>query len=203
MKRFKTEDLIESLKRDVQRLLECVVVLKQEQNEVLLQQPAPDKWSVVQILEHLNGYGRYYLPQISKVLTLHPHMQRQAWFNSGFLGNYFTNSMKPKNILEVKNKMKAMKNHIPDNSLQPDQVLKEFIRQQQQLLELLEQSKMSDLNALYVPVSISKYIKLKLGDTFRFFIAHEQRHFVQVRNTLQALGLSTGKFPVILPEAER
>jgi hypothetical protein len=30
-------------------------------------------------------------------------------------------------------------------------------------------------------------IKLKLGDTFRFFIAHEQRHFIQIQNTLQLL----------------
>jgi hypothetical protein len=28
---------------------------------------------------------------------------------------------------------------------------------------------------------------LKLGDTFRFIIAHEQRHFVQIRNTLEAV----------------
>lgn len=202
MKRFKTDELIDSLKRDVQRLLECTIVLKQE-SDMLLQQPAPDKWSVAQIIEHLNGYGKYYLPHISKVLTLHPQMQRQAWFNPGFLGNYFTNALKPKSVLEVKNKMKAMKNHIPDNNLQPNEVINEFVRQQQQLLELLEQGRMSDLNALRVPVSISKMIKLKLGDTFRFVIAHEQRHFIQARNTLQALGVSTSKWPVILPEAER
>jgi hypothetical protein len=202
MKRFKTDELIDSLKKDVQRLLECTIILKGEK-DMLLQQPAPDKWSVAQIIEHLNGYGRYYLPQISKALTTHPQMQRQAWFNPGFFGNYFTNALKPKSVLEVKNKMKAMKSHSPDNNLQPNEVLNEFVRQQQQLLELLEQSKMSDLNALRIPVSISKLIKLKLGDTFRFVIAHEQRHFIQARNTLQALGVSTGKWPVILPEAER
>jgi uncharacterized damage-inducible protein DinB len=40
-----------------------------------------------------------------------------------------------------------------------------------------------------VPISIAKFIKIRLGDTFRFLIAHQQRHFAQVANTLKALGV--------------
>jgi len=54
------------------------------------------------------------------------------------------------------------------------------------------------LNTIRVPLSISKLVTLKLGDTFRFLIAHEQRHFIQARNSLKAIGVSTDKFPVVL-----
>ena len=47
-------------------------------------------------------------------------------------------------------------------------------------------------------VTLTTLVKLKLGDTFRFLIAHEQRHMIQARNTLKAVGITTDKFPVIL-----
>lgn len=34
----------------------------------LLRQPAENKWSLAQCLEHLNSYGRYYLLEIEKAI---------------------------------------------------------------------------------------------------------------------------------------
>jgi hypothetical protein len=176
--------------------LECADFFRNEIDALLIP-PMPEKWSVAQTLEHLNGYGRVYLPIVNKAISV-SQSKRAAWFNSGFLGNYFTNMMKPKNVFEVKNKMKAFKAHVPDNNLNPGKVLDEFVEQQHQFLLLLEMAKLKDLNAVRVSLSVTKLIKLKLGDTFRFLIAHEQRHFVQARNAIKTIGLSTNKFPVIL-----
>lgn len=192
----KQDELIESLKKDVEVLLECADFFRHE-IDALLVQPMPDKWSVAQILEHLNSYGRIYLPQIDKAISASPST-RDAWFNSGFLGDYFTNSMKPKNVFEVNNKMKAFKSHSPENKLNAGKVLDEFVDQQHKLLQLLEMSKIKNLNTIRIPLSITKLVKLKLGDAFRFLIAHEQRHFIQARNALRIIGLSTDKFPVVL-----
>jgi hypothetical protein len=194
--KIQQEELLESLKKDVEILLECADFFRNEIDALLIP-PMPEKWSVAQTLEHLNGYGRVYLPIINKAISV-SQLKRAAWFNSGFLGNYFTNMMKPKNVFEVKNKMKAFKAHVPDNNLNPGKVLDEFVEQQHQFLLLLEMAKLKDLNAVRVPLSVTKLIKLKLGDTFRFLIAHEQRHFVQARNAIKTIGLSTNKFPVIL-----
>ena len=194
--KVKQDELIESLKKDVEVLLECADFFRNE-IDALLVPPMPDKWSVAQILEHLNSYGRIYLPQIDKAISV-SQSNRDAWFNSGFLGNYFANTMKPKNVFEVKNKMKAFKSHSPENKLNAGKVLDEFVDQQHKLLQLLEMSKLKNLNTIRIPLSISKLVKLKLGDAFRFLIAHEQRHFIQARNALKTIGLSTDKFPVIL-----
>src|SRR5687768_18402254 len=105
------EQLIEELRKDVEILIECVSFFRAEP-DALLTPPMPGKWSVAQILEHLNSYGRYYLPAIDRALSI-SSANREAWFNSGPLGNYFTNMMKPKDVFDIKNKMKAPKDHSP------------------------------------------------------------------------------------------
>jgi uncharacterized damage-inducible protein DinB len=202
MAKFKSEDLIQDLKEDVQNLLAAAEHIKNSDKNKLVYQKDKSKWSIVQILEHLNAYGRHYLPQIERSLK-ESASARDAWFNSGFWGNYFTNSMKPTNVYEVKNKMKAMKAYTFSNSLNVDQVLNEFISQKHKMLELLDQAKNSNLNTIHIPITLTKMIKLKLGDTFRFLIAHEQRHMIQARNTLKEIGITTDKFPVILQAVPR
>lgn len=59
-----------------------------------------------------------------------------------------------------------------------------FIVQQQKMLELLIKSKSVSLNKTKTSISISNFIKLKLGDTFRFVINHDTRHIIQAKKLL-------------------
>ncbi|MNV06997.1 DinB superfamily protein [compost metagenome] len=139
-------------------------------------------WSVLECLEHLNLYGRFYLPEIAKSIKS-ADSKREELFKSGWLGNYFANSMLPKEKL---NKMKTFKNMNPLNSrLNKEQVIQEFIQQQEEMLRLLNEARRIDLNKAKTNISISKWIKLKLGDTFRFVIFHIQRHLVQAEKVLR------------------
>jgi len=196
MKKFKSDELIDSLQADVKQLMAAAEQM-QGMDKIKLGYPLGEgKWTAVQALEHLNMYGRYYLPAIEKAMSLNTG-GKAAWFNTGRLGGYFTNMMMPKNVYEVKNKMKAPKGYAPPASLNTDAVIKEFLEQQNQLLQLLEQARQRNLNEIRIPITLSKLIKLKLGDTFRFLIAHEQRHMVQARNAIHGLGIATDKFPVL------
>ncbi len=197
MAKFKSEDLIKELKEDVQRLQAAADHLKNTEKSKLVFVENDGKWSVVQCLEHLNEFGRFYLPAIEKAITVKTG-EKNAWFNSGFLGDYFTKSMKPKNVFDIKNKMKTMKRFTFPNSLNVDTVMKEYIDQKIRLQHLLDTANDRDLNSIRIPITLTKMIKLKLGDIFRFLIAHEQRHMIQARNTLKSTGVATDKFPVIL-----
>lgn len=77
--------------------------------------------------------------------------------------------------------MKTFQNMNPLNSKLDKKVIDEFINQQESLLRLLEESRKVSLNKTRTAISISKLIKLKLGDTFRFVIYHNQRHMVQAQ----------------------
>ncbi|GAB4092713.1 DinB family protein [Flaviaesturariibacter terrae] len=197
MAKYKTEDLLQQLRTDVERIRAAAGFFKDADKNKMIYSPTPEKWSVVQILEHLNAYGRYYLPAMEKAMTDRV-THKSAWFQSGFWGDYFTKSVKPTNVYEVKNKMKAMKAYTFPNSLHVETVLSEFIRQQDELLRLIGMAQHVDIGEVKVPVSITKLIKLKLGDSLRFMVAHEQRHMIQARNMLKKVGVATDHFPVIL-----
>ncbi|MBO9573026.1 MAG: DinB family protein [Chitinophagaceae bacterium] len=183
MKRIKSEILLDDLMDDVRKIIAASPRLTALPDDILQAQPSPGQWSVAQTIEHLNFYSRYYLKAIEE--ALHRNQSQPAdIFKSGWFGNYFTKMMKPSADNTVKNKMKTMKSAIPDININGQEVLKQFIADQHVLLNLLQIARSANLNKLRVPTSISKMIKLKLGDTFRFFIAHEQRHFIQISNAL-------------------
>jgi hypothetical protein len=199
--KFRSEELLNELQQDIKKLIEAAQHIQQEDQIKLAYAPEEGKWSVAQVIEHLNAYGRYYLPAIEKAIAFKSKDTNQ-WFVPGWFGNYFTNMMKPKNVYEVKNKMKAPKGYAPTKGVNVESAFKEFVDQQNKLLQLLEMSRTRDLNTIRIPITLTKLIKLKLGDVFRFLIAHEQRHMIQARNTLHAVGIKTDKFPVILEAAQ-
>jgi DinB superfamily len=183
MKRMNSRNLLEQLEADTRQVILSANYLLQEDPELLTQQPAPGKWSIAQVIEHMNSYGRYYIPHMKKVLE-QSNRPVNAWFTPGWLGEYFTKSMLPREGT-VKNKMKSPNDHRPSPDIDSKKALDEFLHQQMVLLQLLEKAKQTDINKLRIPISIAKFITIKLGDTFRFFIAHEQRHMVQVKNIKQ------------------
>lgn len=185
MKAIYSHTLLEQLQTDVREILLQTQQLQHLPHSVLTHVPAPGKWSVVQVLEHLNFYSRHYIFVIEQELHLHQTKQ-EVKFKPGWLGNYFTNLMKPGADNSIFKKMKSPKSALP--SVQPDVKLTmdEFLGHQYHLLNLLQVAKTADLNSIRIPTSLSKLIALKLGDTFRFFVAHEQRHFVQIKNVLIA-----------------
>jgi uncharacterized damage-inducible protein DinB len=186
MKNINSNTLLENLQAGVRNLLVQTGQLSQQPDALLETQPASGSWSVAQVLEHLNIYSRYYITAIEAKLHMH-QTQPANTFRPGYLGNYFTTLMQPSPDDTIKSKMKAPRSAIP--SVQPDVklMLSEFTAHQHQLLQILQIARSANLQSIRIPTSISKWIRLPLGDTFRFFIAHQERHFVQIKNILGTL----------------
>jgi len=140
------------------------------------------RWNILQVLERLNSYYAYYLPMIEKK-SANANSTPGTDFTPGWLGAYFTNMMQPKDG-SIKNKMKAFSNHIPPPRLQASKVIAEFLQHQRKLIYMLELAKNMDINSIRIPISLTPFIKLKLGDTFNFIIAHNNRHWIQIENIL-------------------
>lgn len=142
-----------------------------------------ESWSVLECLQHLVMYGDFYLPEIETKIKS-SKTQAVTDFKPGILGNYFAKSMLPKEKL---NKMKTFKSMNPIYSDLDKTVIKSLQNQLQKMLILLEEAKKVNLNKIKTSVSISPLIKLKLGDTFRVVIYHNERHMQQSKNTLKTL----------------
>ncbi|MFD1142877.1 DinB family protein [Larkinella insperata] len=160
-------------------------------NDALNWPPAPERWSIAQCLEHLNSYGQYYLPKLKRAIERGEQEPIPATerFRSGWLGNYFANSMRPKADGSIGLKAKAVKEHTPAAELDAKAVMAVFQGQQRELLSLLERARRVDMQKLRVPISIARFIRLSVGDTLRFLIAHEQRHILQAQRVAAASNL--------------
>lgn len=177
-----TSQLLLELKDITQDNIQFAETLLNNEDSELNFRITEESWSVLECLEHLNRYGNFYLPEINERISISKFPPKTE-FSSGILGNYFAKSMLPKEKL---NKMKTFKTMNPIHSKLDKSVVGEFIRQQNLLLDLLEKSTKINLEKIKTSISISKFIKLKLGDTFRFIIYHNLRHINQAKNILKS-----------------
>ncbi|WP_211316514.1 DinB family protein [Niabella yanshanensis] len=150
-------------------------------DQALTQKASVTSWSALECIEHLNRYGNFYLPEISKRI-METRTNAAPVFKSGWLGNYFANSMLPKEKL---NKMKTFAAMNPLNSNVDRAVINTFILQLQTMLDLLQQCRNVNLSTIKTSISISSLIRLKLGDTLRVVIYHNERHVKQIEKAIQ------------------
>lgn len=177
--KINSEELLQDLTARTKTILAGAEMFQLRSTEDLNWRPAPKSWSVLECLEHLNLYGDFYLPEIEKVIQLSKYPAEPA-FKSGLLGNYFANMMLPR---ERMSKMKTFDKD-PLGSHLSRSTLGRFIEQQHKILQLLQEATQKDLGRTKTGTSISGFIQLKLGDTLRVVIFHNQRHIAQAQNAL-------------------
>lgn len=178
--KISTSELLDELRNRTKEHLHFAEMLSVRPEHDLNFRTSAESWSTLECLEHLNRYGDFYIPEIKRNISS-AGKPSQLYFKPGILGNYFAKSMLPKEKL---NTMKTLKTMNPIHSNLDKSVVDTFINHQEKLLELLEEAQYVDLEKTKTSISISKLIKLKLGDTFRFVIYHNERHIGQIKRIL-------------------
>lgn len=182
--KLRADALIAELEELTHKHLQDAERLAALPNAILNAKPDAGGWSALECLEHLNRYGDFYLPEIAK--RLHSAKAAPAAvYQSSWLGQYFAESMKPKPKL---NRMKTFKSMDPANSTLDADVISRFIRQLQQLLVLLDGARQVHLGKVKTAISITPLIKLRLGDTLRVVIYHNERHIQQAQRAVERVG---------------
>lgn len=186
--KYATDTLLDGLQQQVEALLQTAIQSWQMTAPGRFSTPPPDGgWSAAQCLDHLNGYGDYYLSLLEQAIGDAREKGRLSdTFSPGWLGDYFAKSMEPAADGRVKNPMKAFKAHTPPDAPDADAAIATFIDQQERLIQLLLQARGLDLGRRAIPVSIAPFIRLKTGDAFRFLIAHSRRHAAQAERAMSA-----------------
>ncbi|UJH90385.1 DinB family protein [Antarcticibacterium sp. 1MA-6-2] len=175
-----TENLITDLIERTRQNLNQAEMLKEHHEKELNFKPDAQSWSVLECIAHLNFYGDYYLPEIERRIS-QSRFPSEENFKAGLLGNYFAIIMLPG---EKMKKMKTLKSTNPNGSKLNKKTLESFIFQQKKMLELLGKARKVSLNKTKTSISIASFIKLKLGDTFRVVIYHNDRHLQQAQRVL-------------------
>ena len=181
-----TSQLIDELSAVLHAQIGRAKAIQEMPAEVLLRRPAPDQWNTVEVFEHMNLSSGVYLKGLKEVFARRASTLRtDAEFRPGLLGNYFTKGMLPKPDGRIAWRMKTMKMFDPPrNQGASSESITRFITLCEAFLHLLEKARSTDLNAMKVPSSLGPIIRFKAGDAFRFPIAHQQRHFLQIERSL-------------------
>lgn len=146
----------------------------------LQHRPQDGGWTALECFEHLNQYGRYYIPEMKIAISKYKGAESE-YFQPGWIGNYFAQVMLP----TANKKMKAMKSYNPKGKLLGKEVVEEFIKQQKELKEILDLCKHTNLTKIKCNISLTSFLKLRLGDTFRVVVYHNERHVLQAEKAVQ------------------
>jgi len=141
----------------------------------------PGKWSILQCVEHLSLANQVYVKNIANCLASSQEELKDYEFQSHWKGDLFTKRIAPRSNQEIKGKMKTFKSMEPSEVLDPQETLDKFNRVHEKLLSQLRSAKAYNMNTVKVPTALGSMVKLRLGDAFRFLIAHSQRHLVQIK----------------------
>lgn len=152
--------------------------------------PNDATWNLSEIFAHLNEYARFYheafLNRIEKTRFRQPREQ----FVSSPLGRSAWMSMKLGNARNIKRRFNAPKAYNP--SVNPSLVTghdrETLLESQHELIHILERCMEVNLRKVKVPISISKIIRLRLGDALLFVAYHNERHFQQAINLTKLSG---------------
>ena len=147
------------------------------------QEPNAKAWSAADCAEHLCRYGDFYLPECkSRLQEASPNQVPSALqFKSSRLGEYFAKSMWPQEKLNTMNAFKSMNPTYSETRLE---VLEEFENQLEDWLVFLKVSAPYDWTRIRTSISISKFIRLRLGDSLRVVFYHNERHIRQAKRAL-------------------
>ena len=176
-----SQDLISQLLRITLNNKKSIKSFKEESTEVLNYKSDKKSWSVLECIEHLNKYGEFYIPEINQKIANSIEGPSEN-FKAGFLGGYFAKSMMPKEKL---NRMKTFKSMNPNNEKLSYSVLDKAIEQQDSMIKILKEAQNVNLTKTKTSISISNLIKLRLGDTLRVVVFHNQRHIIQAQKCLK------------------
>jgi hypothetical protein len=180
---FSSEALLGQLEAD---LREGIAFIQGLTPEALDRRPDTGGWNGTEILAHLNFYASFYTQAIAKAMAV-PVRTAKPNFKAGWLGQYFVSMIGPAPEGQaLARKISSPKNSRPAALEVPTaaEAVKQFLAHQEELLRLVQAAGRADLGRVRVPISLTPLIRLKLGDTFRFVIAHQQRHFQQIARGL-------------------
>lgn len=143
-----------------------------------------NSWNLNEIFAHLNSYAAFYHQAFKHRIENTKFREFKENFISSPLGKSAWKSMKLGNASNVKRKFKAQRSYNPllDKSLVSGKDHETLLTNLKEFLEIIELCKTINIRKAKVPISISKIIRLRVGDALLFVAYHNERHIQQALN---------------------
>jgi len=185
-----THAFIDVLVTTVERQLARSEALRNQTLERLQRRPEPKRWSVMEIVEHMNLSSGVYYRGLSALYARPENKLRFAsTYSPGRLGALSTKAMQPGTDGTISWRMKTMGMFEPRTATTKGwSALDEFQEMLRGMLQLLSEAKVEGIEGEKITSTLGPILRFKAGDAFAFPIAHQERHWLQIERTLKELG---------------
>lgn len=179
-------EFIDNLKDEVEHLKSAVNTHFSNLSDDQLQwKPEQGRWSIAECIEHLIRINQSYLDRIENRMQEAPSKaDTDGGVKHSWLGQKFINMLHP----DAKMKLKAFGQMVPSQGLSGHEAIKQFIDQQDRVIELLDQARDYNINKLKIGSPFLGLLKLRLSDAFKAILVHEQRHLLQAQGVHKTIG---------------
>ena len=191
---FDTRTLITDLQATLRDQLATVEELRGKPVELLHCRPAPDRWSVMEIFAHMVLSSGHYRDGSRRIYSdPNSRLRLRRTFKSGRWGELMTRGMAPRTGGRIAWKMRTMRMFEPRTAhVEGTRALEDFVALCRDLVDLLEAARTRGLEGERVVSTLGPILRFKVGDAFRFVVAHQQRHMLQIERTLRAVEQTVG-----------
>lgn len=179
-------DRVEAIRLDARQLIEGLT------EEQCAWQPAPNRWSIAQCLEHLNATARNYFPLVNNTINnARPNGLLGAGpYRHGWLGRLYARMVLPPPKLRAP----SPRRFVPPPDRPLTEIWPSFLSFQDRLQELIVHANGVDLGRATVTSPVTSLINISLGTTMAIIVGHEERHLWQARQIRNTEGFPAEGF---------
>ena len=149
--------------------------------------PSQDKWSILECFAHMNKIYSFYIPTIKLKIEKKANLDPKEKFTSSHIGRTLYRSMQLNKANRPRRRLKSPRSFNPKVS--PDLITgkddRDFLSYQKQMEQLLKDTFQVNLRKIKIPLSLSKVVKIRLGDALLFVVYHNERHVQQALNIIE------------------
>lgn len=154
--------------------------------EALLWKETSKKWSVIEVIDHLNKVYALYFPLFDEALDGLSMRADGAENHPQYtlLGKLSIHAMRPKGD-KRRFKMKTFDFFQPIHDIaNSHEIITSYLAKKETFNNTLKAADAKCLSGLKMPTSLGKQVKFYVTECFEFILAHEQRHMVQIAGIL-------------------
>lgn len=179
-------DLLQTRLRDQRAQLEALRTLPLA---TLTRRPDPKRWSVLEVVEHMNlSSGVYHRRLDACYAEANNGLRFAPTFTPGRWGQLATTAMQPGADGRIGWRMRTLFAFEPRTAhTQGLTAIDRCTAMLQGFEGLLERARTRGIEGERITSTLGPILRFKVGDAFRFPIAHQDRHFLQIRRTLEAV----------------
>lgn len=151
--------------------------------------PAPGRWSMADVVAHLNRTGRLYLDALAHALAdarARGMTDRGDW-KPTFVGGMMTRSMEPPPRIRLP-APRIFRPAEGEKAIDGPREVATWRALHVEMEERIREAAGLDLRRAKVTSPASRWMKMNAGDALSLLLAHERRHLWQMRNVRKSAG---------------